>query len=41
METTDEPETVYRWNSEYDDNFSVQNNDDVTMNESWKSFRFR
>ena len=33
METTEDLETVYRWNSECDDNFSVQNNDDVMMNE--------
>ena len=32
-ETTDEIETVDIWNSEYDDNFAVQNNDDVMMNE--------
>ena len=38
METTDDLETVHRRNSEYDDNFSVQNNDDVTMNESWNHF---
>ena len=34
MESTDDLETVDRWNNEYD-NFSVQNNDDVIMNESW------
>ena len=33
IETTDEIETVDIWNSEYDDNFAVQNNDDVMMNE--------
>ena len=37
METTDDLETAYRWNSEYD-TFSVQNNDDVMMNESWNHF---
>ena len=36
METTDDLETAYRWNSEYD-TFSVQNND-VMMNESWNHF---
>ena len=36
METTDDLETVHRWNSEHNDNFSVQNND-VTMNE-WNHF---
>ena len=35
MESTDELETVVRWNSEYDDNFNIHNNDDVKMNESW------
>ena len=34
MESTDDLGTVDRWNSEYDDNFSVQNND-AMMNESW------
>ena len=34
MESTDDLETVDRWNSEYHDNFSVQNND-AMMNESW------
>ena len=38
MKTTDDLETVHRWNSEYDNNFSVQNNDVVTMNESWNHF---
>lgn len=38
MESTDELETVVRWNSEYDDNFSIHNNDDVKMNESWNHF---
>ena len=37
METTDDLETVHRWTSEHDDNFSVQNND-ATMNESWNHF---
>ena len=37
MESTDDLETVDRWNNEYD-NFSVQNNDDVIMNESWDNF---
>ena len=32
MEHTDDLETVNRWNSESDDDFSVHNNDDVTMN---------
>ena len=38
MEHTDDLETVNRWNSEYDDDFSVHNNDDVMMNESWNHF---
>ena len=38
MESTDDLETVNRWNSEYDDNFSVQDNDDIMMNESWNHF---
>ena len=38
MESTDELETVNRWNNEYDDNFGVHNNDDVMMNESWNHF---
>ena len=33
METTDDLETVHRRNNEYDDNFSVQSND-----ESWNHF---
>ena len=37
MESTDVLEIVDRWNSEYDDNFSVQNND-VMMNKSWNHF---
>ena len=36
MESTDDLETINRWNSEYDDNFSVQDND--MMNESWNHF---
>ena len=36
MKSTDDLETVDRWNSEHDDNFSVHNNDDV-MNESMES----
>ena len=35
MESNDDLETVDRWNSEYDDNFSVHNNDDVMMYQSW------
>ena len=27
--------TLHRWNSKYDNNFSVHNNVDVMMNESW------
>ena len=38
MEHTDDLETVKKWNSEYDDGFSVHNNDDVMMNESWNHF---
>ena len=38
MEHTDDLETVNKWNSEYDDGFSVHNNDDVMMNESWNHF---
>ena len=38
MEHIDDLETVDRWNSEYDDNFSVHDNDDVLMNESWNHF---
>ena len=37
MESTDNLETVDRWNNEYDDNFGVHNND-VMMNESWNNF---
>ena len=36
MESTDNLETVDRWNNEYDDNFGVHNND-VMMNESWNN----
>ena len=35
MESTDDLETLHRWNSEYSNNFSVHNNVDVMMNESW------
>ena len=38
MERTDDLETVDRWKSEYDDNFSGHNNDDVMINESWNHF---
>ena len=38
IETTDDLETVDIWKSEYDDNFAVQNNDNVMMNESWNHF---
>ena len=41
METTDDLETIHRWNSEYDDNFSIQNDDDVMMNQSWNHFDMR
>ena len=41
METTDDLEPVHRWNSEYDDNFSIQNDDDVMMNQSWNHFDMR
>ena len=37
METTDDLETVDRWNGEYYNNFSVQNNE-VMMHESWNHF---
>ena len=37
MEATDDLETVDRWNGEYDNNFSVQNNE-VMMHESWNHF---
>ena len=35
MESTDDLESLHRWNSEYDNNFSVHNNVDVMMNGSW------
>ena len=38
MKITDDLKTANRWNSEYDDNFSLNNNDDVKMNESWNYF---
>ena len=38
IENTDDLEAVDRWNSEYDGNFSAQDNDDVMMNESWNHF---
>ena len=38
MESTDDLETVDRWNNEYDDNSGARNNDDVMMNESWNHF---
>ena len=38
MESTDDLQTVHRWNSEYDHNFSVHNNDDFMANESWNHF---
>ena len=37
MEATDDLETVDKWNGEYDNNFSVQNNE-VMMHESWNHF---
>ena len=38
MESTDDLETVNRWNNEYDDNFGIHGNDDIMMNESWNHF---
>ena len=37
MESTDDLETVDRWNNEYDGNSGARNND-VMLNESWNHF---
>ena len=38
IENADDLETVDRWNSGYDGNFSLHNNDIVMMNKSWDLF---
>ena len=37
MESTDDLETINRWNNEYDDTFGDHNNN-VMMSESWNHF---
>ena len=38
MKSADDLEAADRWNSEYDVNFSVHNNDVFMMNKSWNHF---